>query len=125
MAETFICRGVQVHFTNGGCHELYIAWSKCASFLGYQELAKALDLRANVGRGFAADGVDEEFLSEEFCDEQIKRKWLAVMELLISDIYDCGKISEDMDVNWDQELREYWLSKLAKLRNMLNEQINV
>jgi hypothetical protein len=125
MAETFFCRGEQVHFTNDGCHELYVTWSKCASRLGHNELSKALDLRANIGRGFAADGIDNEFLSEEFQDRQVKCKWLEVMGLLINDIYKHGEISEGMDVNWDQELREYWLRKLSILRSTLNEQVNV
>lgn len=125
MAETFFCNGNLVHFTNGGCHELYLTWSKCAAELGYAELSEQLLRRTKFGWGFAADGIDEEFLSDEFIDISIRKKWLESMQLLIKEISSKGKISEEMDVNWDDELREYWISKLTILKNTLSEQVNV
>jgi hypothetical protein len=125
MAEQFVCGGETIHFTNGACRELYITWSKCASLLEHQKLVKVLNVRVNMGPGCKAEGIDEDFLSEDLCDANIKGDWLATMSFLINDMIKCGEISENMDVNWSPELRETWLSKLVILRDTLNKQLSV
>ena len=125
MAETFICNGEEVHFTNSGCHELYITWAKCASILNYESLSKLLQEQSQLGEGCTADGMDSEYLSDKFCSKEIKAQWLEVMELLINDIESGGRISSKMDINWDDELRAYWLEKLEKLHMALGVQIDI
>ena len=67
MAETFFCNSEMVHMTNGGCHELYLSWAKCAKALKYKKLESLLIEKTKCGLGVVADGIDEEYLTEEFC----------------------------------------------------------
>jgi hypothetical protein len=124
MAETFICRGEHVHFTNGGCHQLYLTWTKCAEKLQYLDLAASLRDRTTLGWGCAADGIDAEYLSDEFGSAERKKQFLHVMDFLLDDIKSHGKIAKNMDVKWDEELRSGWADRLMKLRDALSVQIN-
>jgi len=125
MSETFYCKGEQVHFSNGGCRELYIAWSACAEELLMAELSIEMLKRVELGLGCSADGIDGEYLSDQFWGTSRKKEWLLVMEMLIADIAAIGKISDGMDINWNDDLRKSWLMRLRKIEGVLREQTRV
>jgi hypothetical protein len=123
MSEMFFCKGEMVHMTNGGCHELYLAWGECAGVLNYFRLRQLLIDRAECGSGSAADGIDEEYLMEEFNDFKIKKHFHDVMLMLIYEITSFGSIALKMDVNWDSDIQNYWLEKLKKIEKALKIQL--
>ena len=123
MTETFICQGEFVHFTNGGCRELYLAWARCAETLQLEDLATTLINQTNLGPGCVADGIDEAYLSDDFSTQATKAQLLAVMERLIAEIQSNGAIAQAMDVRWDAQLQADWVEKLQKLRNALVVQV--
>ena len=127
MAETYICNGEMVHFSNGACQVLQLTWAKIAEERsdesGMRELSEALNRASEHATGLSAVGIDSECLGEPFSLKRVKLAWLETMRVLIDDIRCCGPISAGMDVTWDSELRESWIARLTKMANCLEAQV--
>lgn len=112
-----------IHWTNGGCHELFVGWSLSAEALGFDALSHALKARTNLGFGFSATGIDHEFLCDELSSNIFKSQWLETMDYFIGEIKMKGPIPTSLDVNWDDELQNIWIGKLNKMRHALELQV--
>ncbi len=110
--------------TNNGCNELYLSWAKCARILKYEELESLLIERTKSGFGCVADGIDEEYLSKEFCVLTVKKQFHEVMLYLLKEISSMGVLARNMDVNWNSKLQEYWLERLYKIEKALYLQLS-
>lgn len=103
MAESYSCNGKWVHFSNGACQVLQLTWAKIAKEMSsdpaMNELSKSLQERSKYATGHSAIGVDAEYLYEPYSRKEIKIAWLNVMKILVNDIANNGKISENMDVS--------------------------
>jgi len=87
------------------------------------ELSESLKEISKYATGGAAVGIDDEYLDEPFSRIDVKKAWLKTMSVLIEDIGNGGPVSKDMDVNWDDELRNSWLERLIVMRDCLKDQI--
>jgi len=127
MAESYSCKGQWVHFSNSACQTIQFAWAKIADHFidkpAMNELSESLKEISKYATGGAAVGIDDEYLDEPFSRIDVKKAWLKTMSVLIEDIGNGGPVSKDMDVNWDDELRNSWLERLIVMRDCLKDQI--
>lgn len=118
MAESFLCRGERVHFSNGATESLFEAWERLAladagrpgmaAVAAY--LQRALD---HEGAGARAFGMDREFRPDELAGSAASAALLAVVEQTVADP------TLVPDVNWSPELLEWWRGQLARLAEAL------
>jgi hypothetical protein len=112
VAESFVCGGHWVDFSNGATESLFECWERLAladaSTPGMTELAaylrRSLDRGGPGGRAF---GMDREFLPDELAGPAELAAVLAVVERTAEDptLVD--------DVNWSPEAIASWRERLA------------
>lgn len=129
MAESYSCSGRWVYFSSEACQTLQLTWARIADMFPddpvMHDLSSAFKTISRHPTGVSAAGIDNEFLDEPLCNEDVKKAWLNVMNILINDLEANGSIMKEMDVNWDDELRRSWLERLILMRDCLEGQIRV
>jgi len=124
MAESFMCNGEFVHFSNGGGHEMMKEWSGIAASLGFRELSNSLEYHTQLGNGCCATGIDEEFLDERFSEPETKKQWIQVMDVFLSRLSDGSAFDGWVGEKFDSDLTESWIHRCRLLRSALASQQN-
>lgn len=112
MAESFVCRGEWVHFTNGATASLFEGWERLALADATRPgmAAVATNLRRAIdhsGAGARAFGMDREFLPDELAGPAERAALLAVVERTVADP------TLIPDVGWSPEGVESWRERLT------------
>ncbi len=118
VAESFVCRGEWVHFTNGATVSLFEGWERLAvadagrpGMAGVAAyLRRAID---HSGAGARAFGMDREFLPDELAGLAESAALLAVVERTVADP------TLIPDVDWSPEGVESWRERFARMAEAL------
>jgi hypothetical protein len=118
VAESFLCRGEWVHFTNGATESLFEGWVRLAlaDAAAPGMAAVAAYLRRAIdhgGAGARSFGMDREFLPDELGGPAESAALLAVIERTVSDP------TLVPDVNWSPELLVSWRERLTRIADAL------
>jgi hypothetical protein len=118
VAESFLCRGKWIHFSNEATKSLFEGWERLALADARRPgmAVVAAYLRERLDRGGAgcrAFGMDREFLPDELTGPAETAALLAVVERTVADP------TLVPDVNWSPELLEWWRGQLARMAEAL------
>ena len=112
MAESYLCKGEFIHFTNGGAELLQEKWIEIGNELGnktgLKEIIETLETENQNGQGIRAYGIDE--TSEDFLTPEPLLRWYEINKLMLTELKQEGINCRLFRGNGDAELVNTWIN---------------
>jgi hypothetical protein len=124
MAESYLCKGEFVHFSNGGAELLQEKWIEIGKKLenqeGLNEIVKTLEIENKKGQGIRAYGIDGSY--EDFTSSKPLLRWLDINEILINELKKEGVNSRLFNGIGDRELVKSWIKRLSIISDAISNE---
>lgn len=117
MAESYLCQGEYLHFSNGGAHALQKAWLSLGEEMGLKEgwpAFREMILKHNAyGQGCRAYDIDD--AHEDYEHAASLHCWLQVNEALIEEIKERGSYARIYEGDIPLSLQREHIQKFRKM----------
>ena len=127
MAETYLCHGEEIHFSNGSVELLQNIWIEIGKKLenqnGVDELVRKIEEHNSYGQGFRAMDIVESHKDFESVIPLIR--WYEINEIILTELKSIGGKSRIFTSSPSQEIVKDRIRKINVILKSLNIEIKL